>query len=118
MAWGKVIHPWRSLEQRTQNLTPRGALFINVFLVLATLTINGWERVLPLLLSCPRKRVALEIKRDLLQAECGRPEQSIKLAALVFLVLHDEGVLLTEVRFSKLRSRQYHAVEANFASQV
>jgi hypothetical protein len=64
-----------------------------------------WERVLPLLLSCPRKRVTPEIKRDLLQAECGRPEQSIKLAAFVFLVLHDEGVLLTEIRFSKFRSR-------------
>jgi hypothetical protein len=76
------------------------------------------ERAVPLLLFFPRKRVALEIKRDLLQAECGRPEQSIKLAGLVFLVLHDEGVLLTEVRFSKLRSRQYHAVETNFASQV
>ena len=33
-----------------------------------------WERVLPLPLSCPRKRVTLEIKRDLLQAECGRPK--------------------------------------------
>jgi hypothetical protein len=32
------------------------------------------ERVLPLPLSCPRKRVTLEIKRDLLQAECGRPK--------------------------------------------
>ena len=64
-----------------------------------------WERVLPLLLFFPRQRVALEIKRDLLQAECGRPEQSIKLAALVFLVLHDEGVLLTEIRFAKIRCR-------------
>jgi hypothetical protein len=49
--------------------------------------------------------VALEIKRDLLQAECGRPEQSIKLAALVFSVRHDESVLLPEIRFSKLCSR-------------
>jgi hypothetical protein len=64
-----------------------------------------WKRVLPLLLFFPRKRVALEIKRDLLQAECGRPEQSIKLAALVFLVLHDEGVLLTEICFAKIRCR-------------
>jgi hypothetical protein len=63
------------------------------------------ERALPLLLFFPRKRPTLEIKRDLLQAECGRPEQSIKLAALVFLVLHDEGALLPEIRFSKLCSR-------------
>ena len=64
-----------------------------------------WERVLPLLLFFPGQRVTLEIKRDLLQAECGRPEQSIKLAALVFLVLHDEGVLLTEIRFAKICCR-------------
>jgi hypothetical protein len=76
------------------------------------------ELALPLLLFFPRQCVALEIKRDLLQAECGRPEQSIKLAALVFLVLHDEGVLLTEIRFAKIRSRQYHALEPKFASHV
>jgi hypothetical protein len=33
------------------------------------------------------------------------PEQSIKLPALVFLVLHDEGVLLTEIRFAKICCR-------------
>jgi hypothetical protein len=32
------------------------------------------ERALALLLFFPRKRPALEIKRDLLQAQCGRPE--------------------------------------------
>jgi hypothetical protein len=32
------------------------------------------ERALPLHLFFSRKRPALEIKRDLLQAECGRPE--------------------------------------------
>jgi hypothetical protein len=63
------------------------------------------ELALPLLLFFPRQRVALEIKRDVLQAECGRPEQSIKLAALVFLVLHDEGVQLTEIRFAKICCR-------------
>jgi hypothetical protein len=63
------------------------------------------ELAFPLLLFFPRQRVALEIKRDLLQAECGRPEQSIKLAGLVFLVLHDEGVLLTEIRFAKICCR-------------
>ena len=63
------------------------------------------ELALPLLLFFPRQRVALEIKRDLRQAECGRPEQSIELAASVLLVLHDEGVLLTEIRFAKIRCR-------------
>ena len=90
-------------SQRTETV-PLVRSTCNVSTSQATLY-QRWERVLPLLLFFPRQRVALEIKRDLLQAECGRPEQSIKLAALVFLVLHDEGVLLTEIRFAKIRCR-------------